>query len=213
MSQLQITQHIRYGLTPLSFGTLPPATSYMLEPLSEKVATGETRMQVKNCQRYRIMLKNRKIASIEMSGHKVRSFTQPDTKNKLPKLYVVKSGSEVIYVGVTSQSIRNRLRYGLEAQGKSGYHGYKWKDLSEVDILIWCFPKESLDRIEAVEAELVYLFRQHTGKWPKYQMEIHFHNAPEDEIKAAEAIFSVTSRCVTAISVSPSHISIILLKD
>ena len=26
----QITQHIRYGLTPLPFGTLPSATSYML---------------------------------------------------------------------------------------------------------------------------------------------------------------------------------------
>jgi len=161
----------------------------MLETLSEIVAMGETRMQVKNYQRYRIMLENRRIASIEIGGRKVRGFTQPATKNKLPKLYVVKSGSEVIYVGITSQSIRNRLRYGLEAQGKSGYHGYKWKDLSEVDSLIWCFPKESRDRVEAVEAELVYLFRQHTGKWPKYQMEIHFHDASEDEIKAAEAIF------------------------
>ena len=151
---------------------------------------GETRMQVKNCQRYRITLKNRKIASIEMSGHKVRSFTQPDTENKLPKIYVVKSGSKVIYVGVTSQSIRNRLRHGLEAQGKSGYHGYKWKNLNEVDILIWCFPEEeSLDRIEAIEAELVYLLRQHTRKWPEYQTEIHFHNTSEDEINVAKAIF------------------------
>ncbi|MBT9137995.1 MAG: hypothetical protein DDT31_00539 [Syntrophomonadaceae bacterium] len=135
------------------------------------------------------MLKNRKIASIEMSGHKVKSFTPPDTKNKLPKLYVVKSGSEVIYVGVTSQSIQSRLRYGLKAQGKGGYHGYKWKDLSEVDILIWHFPNESRDYVEAVEAELVYLFRKCTGKWPKHQMEIHFHNTSEDEIKAVKAIF------------------------
>ena len=32
----QITHHIRYGLTPLPFGTLLPsvATSYMLKPLS-----------------------------------------------------------------------------------------------------------------------------------------------------------------------------------
>lgn len=146
-------------------------------------------MEGKNYQRYRMMLKNRKIASIEMSGHKVESFTQPDTKSKLPKLYVVKSGSEVIYVGLTTQSIQTRLRYGLKAQGETGYYGYKWKDLSEVDILIWCFPQESREHIEAVEAELVYLFRQHLGKWPKYQMEIHFHNISEDEIKVAEAIF------------------------
>jgi hypothetical protein len=33
----RITQHIRYGLSPLPFGTLFPsvATSYMLEPLGE----------------------------------------------------------------------------------------------------------------------------------------------------------------------------------
>jgi predicted GIY-YIG superfamily endonuclease len=141
------------------------------------------------------MFKDRKIVSIVMNGQKVRSFKHPVTKNKLPKLYVVKSESKVIYVGVTSQSIRNRLIYGLNPQGKSGYHGYKWKDdLSVVDILIWYFPQERLDRIEAIEAELVYLLRQHTGKWPKYQMEIHFHDASKDEIKIAESIFKECAR-------------------
>ena len=39
----QITQHIRYGLTPLPFGTLLPmvAMSYMLETLAEIVGWGE----------------------------------------------------------------------------------------------------------------------------------------------------------------------------
>jgi hypothetical protein len=153
-------------------------------------------MEVKNYQRYRIILKDKKIESIEMNGKKVKGFLQPVTKKKIPKLYVVKSKSEVIYVGVTSQSIRNRLRYGLTAQGEGGYYGYLWKDLSEFEILIWSFPEEkSLDRIEAVEAELVFLFRQHKGKWPKYlRMEIHFHDASEDERKTAEAIFKELSR-------------------
>ena len=147
-------------------------------------------MELKNYQRYLIKFKDKKIISIELNGQNVKSFKHPVTKNKLPKLYVVKSESKVIYVGVTSQSIRNRLRYGLEADGKHGYHGYKWKDyLSEVGILIWCFPQESRKRIEAVEAELVYLLRQHTGKWPEYQMEIHFHGTSEDENKAAKEIF------------------------
>ena len=145
-------------------------------------------MDVKDYQKYRIMFKDRKIASIEMNGHKVKSFTQPVTKNKLPKLYVVKYESKVIYVGVTSQSIRNRLRYGLEADGKHGYHGYKWKHLSEVDILIWCLP-QGLDCIEAIEAELVYLIRQRIGKWPKYQMEIHFHETSDGETQTAKEIF------------------------
>jgi len=147
-------------------------------------------MELKNYQRYRIKFKDKKIISIELNGQNVKSFKYPVTKNKLPKLYVVKSESNVIYVGVTSQSISKRLKYGLTAQGKSGYHGYKWKDLSEVDILIWCFPQESCsDRIEAIEAELVYLIRRRIRKWPMYQMEIHFHDASEYEIKAAESIF------------------------
>lgn len=145
--------------------------------------------KVKNYQRYQVKLKNREIVSIGMGGHDVKTFIQPATKNNLPKLYVVKSGPELIYAGVTSQSIRNRLRYGLKAEGKTGYYGYKWRDLSRVDILIWCFHQESSERIEAVEAELVYLFRQQTGKWPKYQMEIHFHDASEDEKETAKAIF------------------------
>lgn len=147
-------------------------------------------MDVKNYQKYRIELKGGNIESVELNGNKVKSFKQPVTKDKIHKLYVVKSESEVIYVGVTSQSIRNRLRDGLNAEGKHGYHGYKWKDLSEVDILIWCFPQESRDCIEAIEAELVYLIRQRIGNWPKHQMEIHFHDASDAEIQVAEAIFN-----------------------
>lgn len=144
---------------------------------------------VKNYHRYRLKLANRDIASIEFNGQKVKSFMQPDNHSELPKLYIVKSKSEAIYIGQTTQNMRTRLRYGLKAHGKTGYYGYMWKDLDEVDILIWCFPSKSDKYVEAIEGELVYLFRNRTGKWPKYQMEIHFHNATEDEIKVTEAIF------------------------
>ena len=42
MDILRLTQHIRYGLTPLPFGTLLPsvAMSYMLRTLSEIVDFG-----------------------------------------------------------------------------------------------------------------------------------------------------------------------------
>ncbi len=42
-TERQITQHIRYGLTPLPFGILFPmvATSYMLEPLDVTLSTAE----------------------------------------------------------------------------------------------------------------------------------------------------------------------------
>ena len=147
-------------------------------------------IDTKSFQKYQIGLSDKKIVSIEFNGREVESFEQPATKSKLPKLYLVRFEGKVIYIGITSQSMRNRLRYGLQAKGAGGYHGYKWKHLRQVELFIWCFPKEEIERIEALEAELVYLFRKNTGKWPAYQNEIHFRNASADEINAAEAIFS-----------------------
>jgi hypothetical protein len=39
--------------------------------------------------------------------------------------------------------------------------------------------------IETIEAEIVYAIREKTGKWPKYQNEIHFHTqlAQDESIK------------------------------
>jgi len=142
--------------------------------------------------KYKLKLKDRQIASVEHDGRIVKSFIEPDNHSKLPKLYVVKEGSSVVYVGQTTQNMRTRLWQGLKAQGSHGYSGYHWKDLPEVDILVRCFPDLNPQKskyLETLEGELVFLVRKHTGKWPRYQTEIHFHNAEEDEVKLAEAIF------------------------
>ena len=44
--------------------------------------------------------------------------------SKFPKLYIVSIDNKPIYVGITKQSIRSRLRYGWSAKGEGGYHGY-----------------------------------------------------------------------------------------
>lgn len=104
--------------------------------------------------------------------------------SKQPKLYIVSSNNRPIYVGITKQSIRNRLRFGWSATGKNGYHGYAWRsELSAAVLEIWCHrdPPEQrpcLD-METIEAEVVYLIRQ-AGQWPLFQTEIHFH-ASNDE--------------------------------
>lgn len=141
-----------------------------------------------NYHKYHIKLKNRKIHRIYMEGRELASFVKPDNQSRLPKLYVVKSDSEIVYVGQTTRNMRRRLYDGLQAQGKGGYHGYMWKDLSSVYILIWCFEGKDERYIETLEGELVFLLRTRTGQWPKGQMEIHFHNAKIDEVKLAEAI-------------------------
>ncbi|UUA75210.1 hypothetical protein [Cellvibrio sp. QJXJ] len=109
--------------------------------------------------------------------------------SKLPKLYVASVDGQPIYVGITKQSIRNRLRLGWAATGKAGYYGYAWRHkFSAADFDIWCHtnpnPEGSCLDIETVEAELVFLIRQ-AGQWPLFQTEIHFH--PSTEVHRAIA--------------------------
>ena len=145
-------------------------------------------MEANTYNRYRIKISDSKFECIETNGEKGKGFLYPDVSDKLPKLYVVKRGKEIYYVGITTQDIRKRLRYGFSATGKHGYYGYKWKDQDTVEILIWSFPDSIQEHVEAIEAELVYFIREKTSKWPKYQMEIHFHGASEKQRQVAESI-------------------------
>lgn len=110
----------------------------------------------------------------------------------LPKLYIVSVDERPIYVGITRQPVRNRLRLGWSASGENGYHGYAWRHaLSAADLDIWCHrdPPETdscLD-IETIEAEVVYLIRQ-AGQWPRFQTEIHFHPSDTDHRRWASTI-------------------------
>ena len=46
-------------------------------------------------------------------------------------LYVVSVDEKPIYVGLTKQPIRNRLRLGWNAKGETGYYGYAWRHHNE----------------------------------------------------------------------------------
>ena len=145
-------------------------------------------MNSNNYHSYKIRISDLKAECVEANGEHGKGFLYPDISDKLPKLYVVKRDKEVYYVGITRQDIRKRLRYGFSARGEHGYHGYKWKGQDEVELLVWSFPGSTTICVEAIEAELVYLIREKTGKWPKYQMEIHFHGASEAEMQVAKSI-------------------------
>lgn len=114
--------------------------------------------------------------------------------SKLPKLYIVSVNGKPIYVGMSKQSIRNRLRFGWAAQGKGGYYGYAWRHkFKKANIDIWCHQDPSIEKphldIETVEAEVVYLIRS-AGQWPLYQTEIHFHPSTTIHRKIAERIIA-----------------------
>jgi len=66
--------------------------------------------------------------------------------SKKPKLYIVSVGEKPIYVGITRQPIRNRLRLGWNAKGQSGYYGYAWRHrLTEANLDIWCHEDAPVD--------------------------------------------------------------------
>jgi hypothetical protein len=119
---------------------------------------------------------------LENTGHDKEDSAKL-IRSKLPKIYLLKSNDEFLYVGYASQSLYTRLGQGFRANGERGYHGYKWKKLEKLELYVFIFPfladtspKESRTYFEAIEAELVYQIRMQTGKWPLYQNEIHFNN-------------------------------------
>ncbi|AZJ32255.1 hypothetical protein SAMN05444344_3056 [Tenacibaculum mesophilum] len=139
--------------------------------------------------RYTLFLKQESNLSYihykEKKGKKV-NFKKPITQKGVPKIYVIKTENEIIYVGYANQSLGLRLGQGMRPKGVKGYHGYKWKDKYDmVELLVFTFENMGLNFdnkknqklfFQAVEAELVYKIRFETGNWPMHQNEIHFNN-------------------------------------
>jgi hypothetical protein len=118
--------------------------------------------------------------------------------SKLPKLYIVSVDGRPVYIGITRQSMRSRLRGGFAASGKHGYHGYAWRSAcTEATLDIWCHenpPSENADRdVETVEAEVVFLARL-AGDWPAGQTEIHFHPSSQVHRDVAAAIWRAATQ-------------------
>lgn len=113
--------------------------------------------------------------------------------SRKPKLYVVAVDESPIYVGITKQPMRDRLRFGWKANGRHGYHGYAWRhkhDRATMDI--WCHedsPNERILDIETVEAEVVFLIRS-AGQWPTHQTEIHFHPSEQAHRDVAASVMA-----------------------
>ncbi len=107
-------------------------------------------------------------------------FSAPASLKKVPKLYSVYDDKVLHYIGITSQPMSTRLRFGIKAAGQNGYHGYKWKHLPRLYLSIWtvsnCNDDEAYRALESIEAEAVFLYRKRHKRWPESQHEIHFHN-------------------------------------
>jgi len=148
-------------------------------------------MKITGPDKFKIIIKSLKkfeIVSPEGDG-KVHGKA---AESKRPKLYVISHNKKIVYVGITRQNIRNRLRIGFKANGKDGFYGYAWRRvLKEADMAIWYDEKgETNDDVETIEAELVFCIRKNK-QWPKYQTEIHFHQSKEKHIREAQKLFAL----------------------
>jgi len=133
-------------------------------------------------QHYDCRISKNRVVPARLDGREVPGFRCPATRSGVEKLYVVKTGDEFSYVGITSQAMSARFRYGFNPNTATGYHGYAWRHLDEIDLYVWPARWLGRDQIEAIEAELVFLIREATGRWPIYQTEIHFHNPPANMV-------------------------------
>ncbi|MCG9791159.1 hypothetical protein [Flavobacterium algicola] len=108
------------------------------------------------------------------------------------KLYIIHFENDFLYVGEAYTSIKTRFQRGCTSfnyfirnkKTRGGYKGYKWLDKvnnlkRNLTVSVVVFNEEYDSKrhfIEAIEGELVYLIRQKSGYWPKFQNEIHFSN-------------------------------------
>ncbi len=139
--------------------------------------------------------KTRRLLHKKKNG-KVVNFRKPLTNTQHPKIYVITKNSEILYVGYSSQSITSRITHGLRSEGKRGYHGYGWKQHDDVELFVFVLEpfsgiekqdKKAKHFAEAIEAELVFLVRTKTDKWPACQNEIHFNNDSPTKARALAA--------------------------
>ena len=118
-----------------------------------------------------------------------------------PKLYVISHDHKPVYVGSANKGMDDRLRQGFRNR-----YTYAWRHHlagTNPNVDVWLQEGGDTDNlvfVKAVEAEVVFLIRQKTGQWPKYQTEIHFHQSNDEHREAAQKIVScyVGASCPTS---------------
>jgi len=84
---------------------------------------------------------NRVLCKKQLNGIDT-DFKSPVTKDKFPKIYILKQNNEIVYVGYTGQSMTSRLNYGFKVNGENGYYGYKWKVEDELELIVFVFERQ-----------------------------------------------------------------------
>jgi hypothetical protein len=151
-------------------------------------------MQLNEPQEYELRLLSDGKYSV-LGRDKASKFSKPASARGIAKLYTLSSNGKLFYVGIAQQPMASRLNYGFKANGKGGYHGYKWKHLTDVlRLTVWTAHSDgeyvAIRELETVEAEVAFLCRQNSGQWPEFQHEIHFYQSLATHRLAAERVYN-----------------------
>jgi hypothetical protein len=150
-------------------------------------------LQLAGPQEFTIQLRDEGPYLLQSAGSPCK-FQAPASTRGVAKLYTLSDGPILMYVGIAEQPMSARLGYGFRANGKGGYHGYKWKGLRHaLKLTVWTgstpTAQATLRELETVEAEVAFLCRQASGQWPQYQHEIHFYPSTEHHRAAAQVVY------------------------
>lgn len=151
-------------------------------------------MKLNDPQNYTIRLLSEAGYELSQNSKKVK-FSKPASARGVAKLYTLSHDGKLLYVGIAQQPMAGRLNFGFKAEGKGGYHGYKWKNLTQtLKLSVWTASLNneyvSLREMETIEAEVAYLCRHQSSQWPEYQHEIHFFPSSNMHREAAMRIYN-----------------------
>ena len=172
-------------------GQVPSESSADGEVEEVRSAVSSKRHSVPVAQRFRLELTNRRIARVLDLETGLGHFSAPASTPALPKIYAALHSRKPVYVGVTRQPVRARLRLGEMGRPYAGPYGYKWMVLRSVDLFVWTFRDLSDRDAETVEAEVVYEIRKRLGQWPAFQNEIHFWKSTRKHRQIATRLATV----------------------
>ena len=152
-------------------------------------------MKLTGPDRYQLTITDGSVSVTAPNG--TPHFVAPATNRGDQKLYVVSKGGALLYVGVTRQPMSVRLRGGLTADGNHGYHGYSWgKKNHTICLDIWYVNGDDVTPIdlEAIEAEVVFHYRQESDQWPSEQTEIHFRQSNSTHREFAKRVLEALTK-------------------
>ncbi len=120
----------------------------------------------------------------------LKNFHDKLLEDSLAKLFVVKTEETFEFVGTTFQSINKAINTLLKSNDNSDHNRNDWLSDYKIQLSVFCLNDCSVNELNYMEAELVFLIKKVTDTWPNRQNEIHAKNIRANSKDIVQRIFS-----------------------